>query len=1110
MADLFVARDAMRRYRAEAFDEHLDRAQRGKEFDDLLASKMNAPREPAYPGQLPEPEPEAPAPTMRRPDRGPYPGALPTPQGEAHGASTVVDPNAGVTLPPEPVGAGVFPRGGRYLGPSGAGAPRPLAPSDAAPGAISTRPTPLQDAAGAVGGVVQGVTQPVPGVNERLRASVAPVLEPIEQANEAVMGTLGGAAEQALPAVPAGAGRALVEHAGGTVLGMIGPAPSSVPVAGPVGTKATAMGAAAIAKTEAMYGEAARGAAQPLARRLEALGTSLTRKMTDAGVDLSNIEKEAERVLGRTLNGDEMASVQSRLNPFYTAKIVVDEAVRPAISGLPRRDVASVSKILTWKGNVDVAAAKGNAERVFSGGLSAAESQAALQETARRLGPEKFADLERRAQRVVDFNKAELERDVAAGLVPRGMADTWLEQYPNYTPVVVLDYLKSQGRALGGSGPSLSVGPRGIKTLTTAGTARARLDPIAASIDAAYQGEALRRRNVSFNTFYDLIEKTPGFEDLFQVQKGGYTGGTRFEKTVQGYRNGELHTITTPFEEMARTLKQEDKAVFPGLAPAMQLYKELITGRNPTFLVGNAAIDAPLAILQTAAREGGIQHALPVMVDLFRGYADAFRGLASGQYAGEWTKGFLREGGGMGFYATPTAKSGLQEVERLRRTSVLAVSTPADALRLVKDLASMEWVKGIGERVELGPRAMAYHRALERGLPTEKAVLQGRTVTVDFAQGGSLAKILNQFIPFFNPAVQGTATTVRIARENPRGFLLTAGPGLVAPTLAAEAWNRADPERSKAYDDIPDYIKDRGVVIMLPGAPPVDEKGEPHPQAIVVNLRQLAPIASLTREVFGRVVGVGNHRTAADLLGGAVAQVSPVQGVSSFLPPVISTAAELQANKNLYQGSTIATERADERASALSRGIAGGINTAAAQVGEYPQVRPSQAEYAIRDVSGGVGEMTLGASDIVAGRTKQSGTPQDIPVVGGFARRLVRGDTGQRLQTARDERLDPDVQKALYDAGMKPDVATVPAEYHKIPLLRDEQARFQSATNAHLNELLREIVADPGFADLPPEVRQKMVQKMTDSARKIAWAEILDTIPPEQIDERLSRPKKAP
>jgi hypothetical protein len=120
--------------------------------------------------------------------------------------------------------------------------------------------------------------------------------------------------------------------------------------------------------------------------------------------------------------------------------------------------------------------------------------------------------------------------------------------------------------------------------------------------------------------------------------------------------------------------------------------------------------------------------------------------------------------------------------------------------------------------------------AEKRGVNAVQGIINGRTVTMDFQQGGNVSKFINQFIPFFNVGMQGLATPARVIRDNPKAALATFISYLAAPTVSAEVWNNADPQRAKDYADIPQYIKDRSVVVMLPMPASVDVQGERHPQ----------------------------------------------------------------------------------------------------------------------------------------------------------------------------------------------------------------------------------------------------------------------------------------
>src|SRR4030095_8742809 len=143
----------------------------------------------------------------------------------------------------------------------------------------------------------------------------------------------------------------------------------------------------------------------------------------------------------------------------------------------------------------------------------------------------------------------------------------------------------------------------------------------------------------------------------------------------------------------------------------------------------------------------------------------------------------------------------------------------------------------------------------------------------------------------------------RTIYENPRGAGMTFGLGLVAPALAVEAWNNADEERARAYADVPAYVKDRGLVLMLPGPggqgvlTATDERGNPRPQYFALNLRQYAPIVAATRAAADTAYG-RQTRSWADLLAGAAQQVAPTADFGSLTPLGARTALELSQNRD--------------------------------------------------------------------------------------------------------------------------------------------------------------------------------------------------------------------
>lgn len=818
--------------------------------------------------------------------------------------------------------------------------------------------------------------------------------------------------------------------------------------------------------------ESTKAAATPLTDRLEQFRRGAVRSLTDRGVDLNEFQKTAKETLGRQLRADEMVAELARLNWHDAAKVRVDQEVKPLISRMGD-EAPLVSDLLTARHNVDVATAKGNAARMFSGGVTATESDQAIREMRQALGPD-FARIEAMADAVVNVHHRLLDEKVAVGLVTPEAAAKWKKEYPNYVKTEISDYLEDAMNGGTGQGQSLSVRSNGIKRLTVEGTDARREDPIASLVREVYQHERLVTRSRTFNAFAKLRAAVPEIGKVFREVPNGYSG-TNKEHTVTGFIAGERKTFVTSSPEMARVIKMEGTAPIPYITPMMQVFKELITARNPAFLVGNAMIDAPLAFLRLMVEEGGPTSALRVGKALIEGYVDAFQGLTKGEFTGADTARYLRGGGGMGGAYDPMARTGQQLLDDVR-------GIESDVKSALVDVLKLEPVAKAGERVELGPRVAAMKLAEQRGMRATEAVVAGRDVTLDFARGGTVVKTLNQIIPFLNPAFQGAMSLSRTAQKNPKAAALVAGTFLVAPTLAIEAWNRSDPERARDYEDVPQYIKDRGWVIMLPGEAPTNERGERVPQHIDINLRAFSIVPNVVKASTGAVLG-DDWRGWADFLLGSGKQITPLTSVDQLFPPGLSTALELQTNQDFYRGRMIATDESDRRASALSQTI-----------GDATGVRPSQVEHVTRDVGGAAAQMAHGASDILAGRTKDSEAPQDIPVAGAFVRRVVRGDIGQRLENARRDALWESTREMLGDWKIDWEPTPIRAEIDGAPLTRGETERLQTLANLHVNDAIQQVVRGGDFRSADALKREEMIRAAAERGKNRARREMASQV----------------
>ncbi len=738
-----------------------------------------------------------------------------------------------------------------------------------------------------------------------------------------------------------------------------------------------------------------------------------------------------------------------------------------------------------------------------------------------RLGA-RASELDELAGSVWSHNRATLDRMLASGRITPEQ-HVWLtETYPHYVPTVPISHLDpGGGRAAVGRGSGVSAtrsGPGDVKAFEDVASGSERLNPIIASRDATIARERVAHRNEVFQAFSRL------YDDAQQLgsEAARASGGARRQRfagevEVSGRVAGEPVTLRVPkpVAEVIDTLGQMGAgggAV--GLwKAAMSAVTTSITGRRLAFAPVNLARDLGDSLLRAGSEYGpGV---LPEYLGLWmRQAGNAAVDLAAGAVKGDLpvtgaAKEYLRRGGGMG-PAHGGWKAGEEWYAAARRAGGLAVTEPGDVARILKDLATFKPVMALNERAELVSRTAMMQLAERHGAGATEAMIAGRNASIDFQRAGTVVRMFNGAIPFLNATVQSGAQLTRTFRDHPTSATATFATVVGLPVIAAEAYNRSDPERARAYDDVPQYLKDQGIVVMLPWAGS-DARGE-RPNYAWLPLGMGAPVAVAIREAMRDAPFLEPAAPRSDLASdageverwaGVAAQVfsvfSPIKGdsassvASSLVPPGAKQAVELGANKNLYTGGQIASDAADERASAAARGAAGLANEAGRALGSdvLQEVRPSQVDYLGRQLPA-YGDVITGVSDLVApsaAKQAEDRPVQNAPVAGALAGRLVRDTGGEALERARNDMLSPTVRDGLATAGLRPsDVTPVRASIQDVPLTRDEQAAFQTLFNEYLTD---EMGRAMGRATWGEDAAQQAIGR----ARQKAAQEILRSIP---------------
>lgn len=791
-----------------------------------------------------------------------------------------------------------------------------------------------------------------------------------------------------------------------------------------------------------------------------------------------------------------------------------NRAVNSAQRMIQRRQDA----IDVWQQANTQAASTAGAEaalnRKFSGGLNRDQSQQLMQDMEAQLGPDRFQKVKTSADQVTTFNKGQRQRLVDSGVLSADQAAQLDAMYPNWAKMRVLDYMADPAGGQG-AGTKIGLSDRGLREYTLQGTEKAREDPLASTVAYAHRVERMANKNEAFNAFLKMDQASP--TPYLRKVPQDFTPTNR-QVTVTGFVNGEKVKYVTDNKAVGEAINGSGVMSVPEWTSAWQkVFRSLATSRNPVFLAGNAALDIPTYTFRTAIRDGGPQHLPGIMADLARGYGDAFQGLLQGEYRGTGTSAFLKGGGGQAGYFTGGEGQASQAISNLQRSNVFEIKGKADLLRLTKDLVTLKPVEALGERIELGPRVAAYNRALKRGANPVQAVIDGRTVTVDFSQGGTVTKYINNIIPFFNVGFQGPVQIARAFRDNPRAFVATTGTLIGLPTVAAEVWNRADPQRAKDYADVPQYVKDQGIVVMLPGEAPADAQGNRKPLYAVLKLREWAPIAAIAREATARALG-DDSRNWAEMAQSIGTGLSPTQA-SSFGQlgsealsgiPVVPAALQVEQNRDFFRSRDVVTNRNDTNASALAKSLTPAFQAVVDQLGMDAEIRPSAVDFIIRNQGAGVGGAISGASDLIAGKARQDTSPTSLPGVGGLVGRFVGNQTGQGMQTARDDGLTVGARTILRQNGITSTPGPVGSSINQIPINLEEETRYQQLANRYIDEAIHKAVQADDWGRLTQQGKDSRMSGLISGARERAGTEVLNTIPAAEKQRRLRTKSTAP
>jgi len=461
----------------------------------------------------------------------------------------------------------------------------------------------------------------------------------------------------------------------------------------------------------------------------------------------------------------------------------------------------------------------------------------------------------------------------------------------------------------------------------------------------------------------------------------------------------------------------------------------MATSANPEFLITNVTRDVQTALYNLAAEsdvddgklKGVDVKALTknVLRDMPKALAGIRRALRENRTDTEWSQifdDFRKAGAKTGYFDMKDIETQSKDLQQMMKLQ----SKPG----LIKHgKAALKFIEDYNSAVENTIRVSVYKNAIDAGISRHQAAVVAKNLTVNFNRKGQAGTWLNSLYLFANAGIQGTANFARaigtfktVDGERKLNLAQKAGIAMAGIGFSMALMNRfiagEDDDGESYWDKVPEHVKERNFVLMLPGSNEYVTFPMPYGYNIFANFGTAAEsiisggeisdnAGFLTKAAMGSFLPIGLSE-GKDALGTAVKTIMPQIG-----KPFI----DLDSNTNFF-GSAIYSEANENYGSKKSdagsgfkstnefyKQVAMGLNEATGG-SEYQSglidVHPETVRYMLEYIGSGASRFVLNTSETIARGTQGEFEPARTP----FVRRFYGETTDHGDSNTFYERLD--------------------------------------------------------------------------------------------------------
>lgn len=562
---------------------------------------------------------------------------------------------------------------------------------------------------------------------------------------------------------------------------------------------------------------------------------------------------------------------------------------------------------------------------------------AGIDALTKKLGPQGFSQLQQSANQVRDYGRNLLTMLKDSGIIDQKSFDAISKNHTMYVPFQVVDYIAENINKGNYARSSFNVASQDvIKSMT--GTTKAIGDPLEALIERTAKVLSISEKNQAMQSLVNLRTIDPLYEDLIQPVKNVVPKGMEKISLFENGKNVDYAVIP----EVATAIKNLDKQQANLLTTVLgwqgNLLREGATGLNMAFIPANVVRDIGDA-LHAEASEKGIRGA----IDLVASYPQAIaQAIGKGELYQQW----LQSGGGQaGFttaYLTKNTPKTLNELSG--NTNVIQKTLKANPISLIRFLGR------VGEE---STRLARFNAGLKRGETPLEAAFKSRDITIDFSKSGNSIRLLNQVVPFFNAALQGSERFFRLIKNNPKQALASLTILSGVPSALIFNHNR----QFQDYQDIPQYERDGNFIIIARDRTP-EEKAAGNP---IVGIKipkpfYLQPTSNMT-EAFLRYVNKTDPQSLGSFLQSISGGLTPVplgqEALSTVTPPLLRAGLQSAANYDFFRQAPIVPQNL--QGVTPSEQFRENTPEIYKQFGKLTGTSPLKAENFVQTTTGGLG-----------------------------------------------------------------------------------------------------------------------------------------------------------